>query len=61
MAEAVVAGDLKAANGASLTKAADAVAVNAMKLSASADGTQWAAVDMLIPGADKYKGTAYKP
>jgi len=61
MVDAVVPGDLKAANAANLTKAAEAVAANAMKLSASADGTQWAGVDMLIPGPDKYKGTAYKP
>ena len=58
--DAVVAGELKPANADSLTKIADTVAANAIKLSNS-DGSKWAAVDPLIPGPDKYVGTPYAP
>ena len=57
----VVAGELKPANQGNLLKIADTVAANAIKLSDTGDGSKWAAVDPLIPGPDKYKGTPYAP
>lgn len=56
-----VTGDLKPANEAAITKMADAVGASASKLAKSEDGSKLASVDSLIPGPDKYKGTAYKP
>jgi hypothetical protein len=61
MIDAVNPGDLKAGNEAALTKAADAVSENARQLAAKNDGSSLAAVDALIPGADKVKGKPFKP
>ena len=61
MLDAVKAGELKPANEANLDKMADTVAASAIKLSNTGDGSQWAGVDPLIPGPDKYMGTPYKP
>jgi len=61
MIDAVTVGDLKPANEANLDKIADIVSANALQLSNAGDGSQWAAVDPLIPAPDKYMGTPYKP
>ncbi len=61
MIDAVAVGDLKPANEANLDKIADIVSANALQLSNTGDGSQWAAVDPLIPGPDKYMGAPYKP
>lgn len=58
---AVEPGELKPENGATLRKMADRVGEHARKLAATQDGTALAAMDALIPGPDKFKGTAYKP
>lgn len=47
---------LKLNNEEQLTKMADIVGAAARKFAASHDGSKFAAVDPLIPGADKYKG-----
>lgn len=47
---------LKLKNEAKLTAAADKIQAAARKFSSSYDGSGFAAVDSLIPGADKYKG-----
>jgi len=49
---------LKLNNEAALNESADKVAAAAQKLSSEYDGSAFAAVDALIPGADKYKGKA---
>lgn len=54
---AAKAAKLRLNNEAELTAAADKVADAAMRLSASYDGSTFAAVDSMIPGEDKYKGT----
>ena len=51
---------LKLNNEAALTAAADKVAAAARRFVESHDGRQLAAVDPLVPGADKYKGKAAK-
>ncbi len=51
---------LKLNNEASLTESANQVAAVAQKLVSMHDGSAFAAVDALIPGADKYKGTVAK-
>ena len=51
---------LKLNNEAALTAAADKVAAIARGFVESRDGSQLAAVDPLVPGADKYKGKAAK-
>ena len=56
-----VKGDLKPGNEAPITKMAEEVSANASKLANTQDGSKLASVDSLIPGPDKYKGTAYKP
>lgn len=61
MLDAVNAGDLKPGNEANLDKIADLVSANAIKLAGAGDGSQWAAVDPLIPGPDKYVGAPYAP
>jgi len=61
MIDAVTVGDLKPANEANLDKIADVVSASALQLSNTGDGSQWAAVDSLIPAPDKYMGTPYKP
>ncbi|MEO6034588.1 MAG: multiheme c-type cytochrome [Verrucomicrobiota bacterium] len=53
--------DLKPGSEAAISKMAEDVSENASKLAKSQDGSKLASVDSLIPGPDKYKGTAYKP
>ena len=47
---------LKLNNSANLTAAADKIGAQAKKFSRAHDGSKFAAVDALLPGADKYKG-----
>ena len=58
--EAIVAAagavKLKLNNAANLTAAADKISTAAEKFSNAHDGSKFAAVDALVPGADKYKG-----
>ncbi len=58
--EAIVAAagavKLKLNNAANLTAAADKISAQAEKFSGAHDGSKFAAVDALVPGADKYKG-----
>ena len=58
--EAIVAAGgavkLKLNNAANLTAAADKISAAAEKFSDSHDGSKFAAIDALVPGADKYKG-----
>ncbi|MEP6663175.1 MAG: cytochrome c family protein, partial [Verrucomicrobiota bacterium] len=56
-----VKGNLKPDNEAEIIKMAEAVSASASKLATTHDGSKLASVDPLIPGADKYKGAAYKP
>lgn len=56
MLRAAHAANLKLNNGPSLEAAADRIAAAARQLVSNHDGTQLAAIDGLIPGADKYKG-----
>jgi hypothetical protein len=51
---------LKLNNERALTAAADGVSAQLAKISGSYDGSTMAALDALMPGADKYKGTARK-
>lgn len=51
---------LKLNNEAELTKAADAVSVEALALSTKYDGSTFGALDKFIPSADKYKGKPAK-
>ena len=55
---AIAAADvkLKLNNAANLTAAADKIAAAAEKFSGAHDGSKFAGVDAMIPGADKYKG-----
>lgn len=48
---------LKLNNEAELTAAADKIAAATRKLAANYDGSTWSAVDGMIPGEDKYKGS----
>jgi hypothetical protein len=61
MLAAVNASDLKPGNGEAIGKMADQISEISSGLAKSQDGSKLAAVDALIPGPDKYKGTAYKP
>ena len=56
MLRAAHSANLKLNNGPSLEAAADRIAAAAKQLASSYDGAQLAALDGLIPGADKYKG-----
>lgn len=49
--------DLKLGNAAALIAAADKVKAAAMKISDRGKGMEFASVDAMIPGSDKYKGT----
>lgn len=51
---------LKLNNEAALTKAADGIAAQILSMTATYDGSQLAAVDPLVPGADDYKGKAWE-
>ncbi len=55
---AIAAADvqLKLNNAANLTAAADKIAAAAEKFAGAHDGSKFAGVDAMIPGADKYKG-----
>ena len=48
--------NLKLNNGPALEAAADRIAAAAKQLASAHDGAELAALDALIPGADKYKG-----
>jgi hypothetical protein len=61
MLETVKADDLKMGNAAALDKTADELSGITSGLAKSQDGSKLASVDSLIPGPDKYMGTAYKP
>ncbi len=52
---------LKHGNAAALNAIVDKVAAAAMTFSKSNDGSNFAAVDKLIPGPDQYKGKAHTP
>jgi hypothetical protein len=52
---------LKLNNERSLTAAADGVSKQLESITQTYDGNTMAGLDSLIPGADKYKGTARKP
>ena len=54
-----IAGSIKLSlgNGEALTAAADGIAEQARAFAAGNDGSGLAALDSLIPGADRYKGT----
>lgn len=56
MLRAAHSANLKLNNGANLEAAADRVAAAARRMANAYDGTQLAAIDGLIPSADKYKG-----
>jgi hypothetical protein len=61
MLAAVNAAELKPGNADAIIKMANAVGEISSGLVKSQDGTKLASIDSLIPGPDKYKGTAYKP
>ncbi len=48
--------NLKLNNGLGLEAAADRIAAAAKQLASNYDGTEFAALDTLLPGADQYKG-----
>lgn len=50
---------LKLNNETALTSAADEISVLAQKFVAEHDGSELAAIDSLLPGPDKYRGTVY--
>ena len=52
---------IAANNEAELTKAADVVRTRGQTLAAGTDGSALAALDSLIPGEDRYKGSVYRP
>jgi len=52
---------LKLNNEQALTVAADAVSKQLVLVTEKYDGSTMAGLDSLIPGPDKYKGTARKP
>lgn len=56
LADAGYAAGLKLQNRKALTAAADQVAKEALALVAKHDGSQFAALDRMIPGEEKYKG-----
>ena len=57
MLAAAGAAKLKLNNEAALTEAAEAVGAAARRLAEAYDGSTFAALDALIPGPDKYKGS----
>jgi hypothetical protein len=61
MLATINAADLKPNNADAINKMADAISEISSGLAKSQDGTKLASVDSLIPGPDKYKGTAYVP
>ncbi len=58
-----IAGSAKVSlnNEAALTKAADAVAVQAKSLASKYSGKEFPMIDALLPKAGEYKGAAYQP
>jgi len=58
---AVNVAELKPGNGAAINKMADDIGGISSALAKSQSGANLASIDSLIPGPDKYKGTAYKP
>ncbi len=58
---AAAAAEVKVNNGAALTAAADKVGVLGKAFTQANDGTKLAALDALLPGADKLKGKAFQP
>lgn len=61
MVELAHSAGLKLNNDKALTAAADAIAELIAAITKKYDGKSLAALDPLIPGADKYKGAARKP
>jgi hypothetical protein len=51
---------LKLNNEKALTEAADRVAATAKKFAANYDGSKWAALDLMPPKPNQYKGKASK-
>ena len=58
--KAVAGAELKPANAAALTAAADQVSASGKKF-AENDGSKLAAIDALVPGKDAYKGAVFTP
>ncbi len=56
MLRAAHTANLKLNNGPALEAAAERISAAAKQLASNHDGTQLAAIDALIPGADQYKG-----
>lgn len=52
---------LKPANAAALDAIVAKISAAAMEFSQANDGSKFAAIDKLLPGADQYKGKAYTP
>jgi hypothetical protein len=61
MLAAINVAELKPGNADAIVKMANAVGEISGGLVKSQDGAKLASIDSLIPGPDKYKGTAYKP
>ena len=61
MIELAHSAGLKLNNERSLTAAADGVSKQLESITETYDGNTMAGLDSLIPGPDKYKGTARKP
>ena len=61
MVAVVNVAELKPGNSDAIVKMANRVGEISAGLAKSQDGTKLASVDSLIPGPDKYKGTAYTP
>jgi hypothetical protein len=61
MVAAVNTADLKPGNAGAINKMADTISEISNGLAKSQDGATLSGVDSLIPGPDKYKGTAYTP
>lgn len=53
--------ELKSDNESTLIKVADKIADAAQKFSKGRDGTKLGAIDVLVPGKEKYKGEVYDP
>ncbi len=60
IAAAAKAAKLKLNNKAQLNAAADKIADAARRIVAQYDGSTFAAIEAMIPGSDKYKGTPQK-
>ena len=58
---AVNAGDIKINNAAVLTGAAEIISSAAQAISKQYDGSQFAAIDALLPAASSYKGKVFQP